>query len=76
MNFDEAPFARISGTFERSSATAIDPKQPVGNGWGRLPLAEHGYSGRVFVLVWAAGDWRDERDPETGGDPLLGCGRL
>jgi len=26
-NFDEAPFARISGTFERSSATAIDPKR-------------------------------------------------
>jgi hypothetical protein len=46
--------------------------------WARdcLPLAVEDYSGRVFVLVWAAGDWRDERDPETGSDPLLGCGRL
>src|ERR1700677_4279066 len=34
--------------------------------WGCPPLAEHRYSGRVLVLVWAAGDWRDERDPETG----------
>ena len=30
-NFDEAPFARISGTFERSSATAIDPSQTFRN---------------------------------------------
>ena len=28
------------------------------------------------MLVWWAGDWRDERDPETCGDPLLGCSRL
>ena len=28
----EAPFARISGTFERSSATAIDPLLPLAFG--------------------------------------------
>src|ERR1700733_10678200 len=46
----------------------IDPKRSVG--------AVQGYSGRVFVLAWTAGDWRDERDPETCCDRLLGCGRL
>jgi hypothetical protein len=34
---------------------------------GCAPLAEHGCEGRVFVLVSATGEWRDERDSETGG---------
>ena len=30
----------------------------------------------VLVLVCTKTEGRDERDPKTGGDPLLGCGRL
>ena len=56
------------------------PFRPIADGraapHGCHLSAEQSYAGRVFVLVSAAGEWRDERDPETGGNSLLGCGRL
>ena len=48
--------------------------------WGCLPRPQsRGYPVRVFVLVYAAGNRRDERDPENGGDPVadvVGYSRL
>ena len=38
---------------------------------------ETSYFRPIFLLYSRGrGSWCDERDPETGGDPLLGCGRL
>jgi hypothetical protein len=66
LKHERPPTERLLSSQGRRSATA----------WSRPTLAEHGYSGHDSVQVSTAGDWRDERDPKTGGDPLFGCRRL
>ena len=61
-----------SGNWRASAAGPSTPGSKGTFGPGAVALN----ASPSFRASSVRGNWRDERDPETGGDPLFGCGRV